>query len=142
MITYLDSLTDVTADQLGGGYFVGWPNPPSPTNHMRLLAHSDAIVLARSADKRVVGFITAITDGVSCAYIPHLEVLPAYHGQGIGSALVSRMLAELEHLYMIDLLCDVEVQPLYARLGMRPATGMLMRNYERQACEPMAPSSG
>ena len=57
----------------------------------------------------------------------------------IGSALVRRMLAKLQHLYMIDLLSEVEIQPFYARLGMRPATGMLMRNYDRQACEPRAP---
>jgi ribosomal protein S18 acetylase RimI-like enzyme len=83
----------------------------------------------------VVGFITAISDGVSAAYIPHLEVLPAYQGRGIGSELVRRMLARLRGLYMIDLTCDPDVQPFYARLGMRPSTGMLVRNYDRQACE-------
>lgn len=140
MIDYLDSLADVTAEHLGGGFFVGWPHPPSPANHLRMLAHSDAIVLARTADQQIVGFITAITDGVSCAYIPHLEVLPAFQGQGIGSTLVRRMLGKLEHLYMIDLLCDPELRPFYARLGMRPASGMLLRNYDRQAWTPSAPS--
>ena len=31
------------------------------------------------------------------------------------------------------LLCDPDVQPFYARLGLRPASGMLLRNYERQS---------
>ena len=35
----------------------------------------------------------------------------------------------------VDLLCDAELQGFYARLGMRPASGMMLRNYERQSGE-------
>ena len=68
MITYSDSLVDVTSDDLQGGFFVGWPNPPSPLTHYHILTNSAAIVLARIADGTVVGFITAVCDGISCAY--------------------------------------------------------------------------
>jgi ribosomal protein S18 acetylase RimI-like enzyme len=133
MITYTDSIAGIGPGALRG-FFVGWPNPPAPETHLRILQGSDAVVLARDdATKAVVGFITAISDGVSCAYIPHLEVLPAYQGRGIGSELLRRMLERLRRLYMIDLLCDPDVQPFYERLGMRPATGMLIRNYDRQS---------
>ena len=94
MVTYTDSIADVTPAQLQG-FFVGWPNPPTPATHLRILAGSYAAVLARDDSGAVVGFITAISDGVSAAYIPHLEVLPAYQGQGIGSELVRRMLTSL-----------------------------------------------
>lgn len=139
MITYSDSLDGVTVDHLKGGFFVGWPNPPLPATHYRILANSAAIVLARSDDGNVVGFITAISDGVSCAYIPHLEVLPAYQGQGIGTTLVRRMLEKLNQLYMIDLVCDPELQPFYERLGMRAVVGMVIRNYDRQAGAATSP---
>ena len=139
MITYTDSLSDVTSDDLRGGFFVGWPDPPSPVDHYRILAQSAAIVLARTADGAVIGFITAVSDGISCAYIPHLEVLPAYQGKGIGSELGCRMLAKLQHLYMIDLVCDADVQPFYERLGMRPVVGMVVRNYDRQSARPISP---
>ena len=43
------------------------------------------------------------------------------------------MLERLGDLYMVDLLCDAELQPFYARFGMRPAVGMLRRNYARQS---------
>jgi ribosomal protein S18 acetylase RimI-like enzyme len=133
MITYTDSTAGVSLVNLRG-FFVGWPNPPAPETHLRILNGSDAVVLARDeASGAVVGFITAISDGVSCAYIPHLEVLPEYQGRGIGSELARRMLEKLSRLYMIDLLCDPDVQPFYARLGMHPATGMLIRNYDRQS---------
>jgi ribosomal protein S18 acetylase RimI-like enzyme len=140
MISYTDSLADVTSDDLLGGFFVGWPHPPSPQTHYQILANSAAIVLARIADGTVVGFITAVSDGVSCAYIPHLEVLPAYQGRGIGTQLVRQMLAKLRHLYMIDLMCDPAVQPFYERLGMRPVIGMVVRNYDRQAGAPVRPN--
>lgn len=139
MILYTDSLDGVTSEHLQDGFFVGWPNPPSPITHYRILSNSAAIVLARIANGTVVGFITAVSDHVSCAYIPHLEVLPAYQGQGIGSELVRQMLEKLRHLYMIDLVCDPSLQPFYERFGMRPVIGMLLRNYDRQAGEPVSP---
>jgi len=80
-----------------------------------------------------VGFITAITDHVSCAYVPHLEVVPDHQGNGIGSELVRRMVELLDGLYMVDLLCDPDVQPFYERSGFRRATGMCLRNYDYQA---------
>jgi len=134
MIRYTDSLDGITADHLRGGFFVEFPRPPSPDTHLRILRGSAAVVLAiDGATGNVVGFVNAISDGVLAAYVPLLEVLPPYQGQGIGSELVRRLLDRLRHLYMIDLLCDEDVQPFYARLGMQPAAGMIVRNYERQA---------
>ena len=133
MITYTDSVAGLEPADLEG-FFVGWPNPPSPETHLRVLQGGAHVVLAKEG-RRVVGFVTAVTDGVLAAYIPHLEVLPGHRGKGVGSELMRRMLEKLSGLYMIDLLCDPEVQPFYARLGMRPATGILVRNYERQSGE-------
>ena len=77
--------------------------------------------------------VNAVSDGVLAAYIPLLEVLPGYQDHGIGSELVRRMLETLSGLYMVDLLCDAELQPFYTRFGMRPATGMFVRNYSAQS---------
>jgi ribosomal protein S18 acetylase RimI-like enzyme len=116
------------------GFFEGWPNPPSPETHLRILEGSDYVVLALDPGTgHVVGFITAISDHVLSAHIPLLEVLPAYRNAGIGSELVRRMLEQLGDLYAVDLLCDADVQPFYARLGMRPAPAMMVRNYARQS---------
>ena len=130
-ISYQTTITGITPAMLAG-FFVGWPNPPDGATHLRFLEGSQHRVLAL-ADGRVVGFVTAISDGVLCAYIPLLEVLPAYQGQGIGSELVRRLLAELDGLYAIDLMCDVELQPFYEHLGFQCSQGMIRRNYEHQA---------
>ena len=131
-ISYTTSLDEISSDKLTG-FFVGWPNPPSPDTHLRLLHGSHAIVLAL-ADERVIGFITAISDGVLSAYIPLLEVLPEYKGRGIGSELVNRMLDQLNTFYMTDLLCDDDVAPFYERIGgMTRAGGFMVRHYDAQS---------
>ena len=136
MITYTDSLDGITADHLRGGFFAGWSRPLTPEIHLRTLHGAAGVVLALDdAAGNVVGYITMISDGVLSAFIPNLEVLAAYQGQGIGSELVNRLLAKLKHLYMIDLMCDDDVVPFYERLGLRRYGGMLIRNYDRQACD-------
>jgi ribosomal protein S18 acetylase RimI-like enzyme len=133
LISYTDSVAGITPGRLQG-FFAGWPSPPARATHLKMLTNSDHVVLALDPETdSVVGYITAITDGVLAAYIPHLEVLPDYQGRGIGSELVRRMLAQLEGFYMVDLICDPELQPFYARLGMKPYSGMIIRNYERQS---------
>jgi GNAT superfamily N-acetyltransferase len=133
MVRYHDSLEGLTPDKLQG-FFVGWPRPPSPETHLKLLRQSAHVILAvDDGTGAVVGFVNAISDGVLCAYIPLLEVLPAYQGRGIGSELVRRILERLADLYMIDVICDPDVQPFYERLGMRRATGMMQRNYQYQS---------
>ncbi|MFE7062004.1 GNAT family N-acetyltransferase [Sutcliffiella sp. NPDC057660] len=130
---YTNSTDEITADMLKG-FFVGWPKPPNTETHLKLLKNSSKVVLALDDDAdQVIGFITAISDGVLSAYIPFLEVLPEYKNQGIGQELVKRMLKELDHIYMIDLCCDDDVVPFYDKFGMIKSNGMLVRNYQWQS---------
>lgn len=62
------------------------------------------------------------------AYIPMLEVLPKYQSRRIGSELMQRMLKKLENMYMIDLLCEADMQAYYERFGMEKTTAMMLRN--------------
>ncbi|MFN8447167.1 MAG: GNAT family N-acetyltransferase [Anaerolineae bacterium] len=128
MITYTDSLASITADHLRGGFFAGWSRTLTPETHLRTLHGADGIVLAiDDATGNVVGYVTMITDGVLSAFIPNIEVLAAYHGQGIGSELMRRMFDRLKAIPNIDLMCDPSVQPFYARFGMQPLGGMAIR---------------
>ena len=131
MITYQTTLENVTPAMLEG-FFVGWPSPPTRETHLEILRRSAYVVLALEG-KRVVGFVTAISDGVLSAYIPLLEVTPEFQGQGIGRGLMEHMKKLLEGLYMVDILCDDDVEPFYQKLGFTPAGGVMIRNYERQS---------
>lgn len=137
VIHYRDTADGIEPRQLAGGFFEGWPNPPSPETHLALLRGSDVVVLAvatgAEGDESVVGFVTAVTDGILAAYIPLLEVLPAYRGQGIGHELMRRVLSRLSGLYMVDVLCDPHVQPFYEALGFTRAVGACVRRYEHQS---------
>ena len=130
MIEYAESVGGIEAGQLEEGFFADWPTPPSPERHLELLHGSDHVVLARDGE-RVVGFATAISDGVLSAYVPLLEVLPSYQGEGIGSELMRRLLARLDDLYTVDLCCDADLEPFYRRLGLQVLErGMGIRNRE------------
>jgi GNAT superfamily N-acetyltransferase len=126
-VEYTTSLDGVGPDHLVG-FFEGWPKPSSPERHLEILRGSHRVVLAREGDsQQVVGFVNAISDGVLSAFVPLLEVLPSHRGQGIGTELVRRMLAELDDLYSVDLVCDEELRSFYARFGMQPLPAMALR---------------
>ena len=128
MIRYTDSLEGITPDHLRGGFFAGWTKPLTPEIHLRTLRGSDAVVLAvDDTTGNVVGYVTMLTDWVLSAFIPSLEVLSAYHGQGIGTELMQRIFVRLENIPNIDLMCDPDVVPFYERLGMIPCGGMVIR---------------
>jgi len=139
MIVYSTDISGLTENQLDGGFFVGWPSPPTRTQHLGVLLGSYRVVLARdsASDDRVVGFVNLISDGVLTGFIPWLEVLPQFQGQGIGSELIRRILAETGHLYSVDLACDESLRPYYERLGMRSGTtNMAVRRYDTLKREP------
>ena len=134
-VVYTTDVTGITPAELEG-FFVDWPSPLSPERHLEVLRGSDHVVLARSGeDGPVVGFVTAISDGVLSAFIPLLEVLPEHQGQGIGSELVRRMLSELEDFYMVDLVCDPELEPFYRRFELMLLSSMGVRRRHLLAAE-------
>lgn len=130
---YKNSLEGISSDMLKG-FFVDWPNPPNPQTHLKLLKKSSKVIIAIDENtNQVVGFITAISDGVLSAYIPFLEVLPDYKNKGIGKELVKQILIELDDIYMIDLCCDDDLVPYYEKFGMLKSNGMSFRNYKMQS---------
>jgi len=129
MIEYRDSLAGIEPGMLQG-FFVGWKTPHTPEQHLEILRNSDHVLLALDTkENRVVGFITALTDHIQSAFIPMLEVLPEYQGQGIGTRLTRMMLERVEHIQAIDLSCDKHLQPFYEKFGMLRSVGMVLRNY-------------
>ena len=134
-MNYVESIQGITADQLRGGFFDGWPTAPTPETHLAILAGSSHVVLALDDDANVMGLVRAISDRLYSAYIAHLEVLPAFKGHGVGKELMLRINAQLSDFYLIDLCCDDNVVEFYDKLGFRQCNGMIIRNYSRQACD-------
>ena len=134
MIIYKNNIDNITSVMVSGFFKPsGWKDYPSSDKFLLLLSNSEYKILAIDDDKYiVVGFINALSDKVLSAYIPLLEVLPEYQNKGIGSELVKRMLNELKDYYMIDLVCDDDLEGFYNRFGMKKYSAMMKRNYDRQ----------
>ena len=112
---YTDDLASVREDMLQG-FFVGWPRRPSAGQHLAVLRGSyRSVVAIDDADDRVAGFVNILSDGVLTAFIPWLEVLPGYQGQGIGGELMRRILDGTDRFYSVDLVCDAPLVPYYER---------------------------
>ncbi len=120
----------LVASQLSG-FFVGWPAPPDLDRRLAVLRAADEVIVATDAADNVVGFVTALTDGLFAASIPLVEVLPEWQHVGVGSRLVGAMLERLLDCYMIDLSCEDDLVPFYARLGGTRLNAMSWRNFER-----------
>jgi GNAT superfamily N-acetyltransferase len=130
-LTYQTTTDGLSEDQLTGDFFQGWPNPPSPETHLRILEGSHHKVVAVRGG-RVIGFITAISDGVLSAFITLLEVVPDEQGKGIGQSLMNQLLDDIGDIYMVDLVCDANFSRFYAELGFATSTGMSRRDYSMQ----------
>ncbi len=126
-IRYTDDPAELRPADLAG-FWEGWPVRPSSERHLQALLGSELTILAiDDLAGRVVGFVSVIGDGALAAFIPFLEVLPAYRGRGIGGELVRRVLQRLPDRYAIDLVCDPELVPFYERLGFTRLTAMAIR---------------
>jgi len=112
-VEYTESLDGITADKLKG-FFVGWKSPHSPQKHLSILKRSAHVILALDPDsQRVIGFVTALSDGTQSAFIPLLEVLPDYQRRGIGIELMKRLLKKINAIPAIDVTCDPQLQGFY-----------------------------
>ena len=113
-------------------FFEGWPDPPTPETHVALPLGSDVVVLAVDSETHaVVGFITAITDGVIAAYIPLLEVASRISGAGHRQGARPPGAEPAEDLYMVDVVCDADVSPFYESMGFG-ACAMIRRPQRRR----------
>jgi GNAT superfamily N-acetyltransferase len=129
MIRYTDSLVALSPTRLQG-FCADWKTPPSPGRLFKALKGSSHVVLAIDEDtRRVIGYVNAVTDGLMCAFIPLLEVLPEYRGQGIGTELVRRLLERLREFYSVDLVCDDDLAPFYERFGLQRIGAMALRRH-------------
>ncbi len=114
-----------------GVFFEDWPKKPK--NEMlkkSILGATHCVLAIDKSRSRLIGYITAVSDGVLSAYIPFLEVEPEYRNKGIGVTLTRKMITQLSDLYMIDLVCDKELADFYSQAEFKSWHAMIRRNYD------------
>jgi len=134
MIIYCDNNNDISSKQIEG-FFVGWKKPLTAEQHCKLLYGSTHFVVAIDDEtNQVIGYVTALSDGINSSFIPLIEVLPSYQGKGIGTKLMEEILLKLNDISNVDLMCDIELQPFYKRFNMMKSNGMVLRKYLGTRC--------
>lgn len=77
MISYHVYSGELKQTEIGAGFFPGWSNPPSKEKHGAIWEKSyQAVLAADEKEKKIVGFITAISDEVLSAYLPFWKRCP------------------------------------------------------------------
>jgi len=85
---------------------------------------------------RLVGVGRALADGIDCAYICDVAVLPDYQGQGIGKSIISKLLTLSEGHKKIILYANPGKEEFYKKLGFkRMSTAMAIFENQEQALE-------
>jgi ribosomal protein S18 acetylase RimI-like enzyme len=67
----------------------GWDHRVSDAAQFRILLDNSQLKLVAAQGQQIIGFMRALTDGLSNGYISMLVVHPDYRRQGVGKALVN-----------------------------------------------------
>lgn len=85
---------------------VEWSNyTKNPQMLKKAFAHSLKIYVAYLEDE-LVGLIRAVGDGHSVVFIQDILVKPSLQHQGVGKALLKKMMEEYQDVYQMHLLTD------------------------------------
>jgi len=74
---------------------------------------------------RLVAAGRVLADGLDCAYLCDIAVLPSHQGMGLGREIVARLVAQSRSHAKIILYAVPGREPFYARLGFLPMTAAM-----------------
>lgn len=97
-----------------------WSSAEKPDLLHRALQASHSVVTAWD-DHTLVGLGNAISDGWLVVYYPHLLVLPAYKGRGIGTRLMQMLMQRYDGFHQHMLVADGRAIDFYKKCGFQRA---------------------
>ena len=94
----------------------GWSAAEKPTELYKALLNSHSLITAWDGNN-LVGLGNAISDGYLVVYYPHLLVLPAYQGKGIGKMIVAKLQKKYRDFHMQMIVADGKTADFYKKVG-------------------------
>jgi GNAT superfamily N-acetyltransferase len=94
----------------------GWSAAEKPELLHKALLNSETLISAWDG-QTLAGLGNAISDGYLVVYYPHLLVLPAYHGRGIGREIMRRLRRQYEGFHQHILVAEAAAVKFYERVG-------------------------
>lgn len=85
---------------------VGWLNYVNQPEMLKNAYTNSLKVFGAYEKEKLLGIIRVVGDGYSIIFIQDIVVLPEYQRQGIGTALLKRVLDTYENVYQKTLLTD------------------------------------
>jgi len=107
-----------------------WTKERSFEDVTHMLAHCDLLLFCLDADGRIAGFARVLSDFTFKAVIFDVIVAEQHRGQGLGLALVERILSHenLKRVKSFELYCPERLVPFYEKLGFVKGTSSLLFN--------------
>jgi len=130
-ITWSESLDALDWHELSALYKAAPLGDKSVAWLRTAFSHSLFRCFARD-EGRLVGAGRALADGVDCAYLCDIAVLPSHQGQGLGKAIIARLLERAQGHRKIILYAVPGKEPFYRKFGFRRMT-TAMAIFENQA---------
>jgi GNAT superfamily N-acetyltransferase len=119
-ITYADT-RDIDLDKVIALYTANhWSSANKPKELHQALVNSHSLVTAWHGSE-LVGLGNAISDGALVVYYPHLLVLPAYRGKGIGKEIMRRLMTRYGGFHQHILVADGDAIEFYKKCGFERA---------------------
>ncbi|HET9204777.1 MAG TPA: GNAT family N-acetyltransferase [Burkholderiaceae bacterium] len=130
-VDWSDDLNTVDWEELSALYRVAPLGDKKPADLQRSFSNSLYRCFVRE-DGRLVGVGRALADGVDCAYICDIAVLPSHQGTGLGKQIVGRLVERSRGHRKIILYAVPGKEPFYRQFGFKRMT-TAMAIFENQA---------
>ena len=117
-LVWSDSLDGVNWRELSDLYRVA-PLGEKPPETLKTAFSNSLFRWFISDAGRLIGAGRALADGADCSYICDVAVLPSHQGQGLGKAIITRLVEQSRDHRKIILYAAQGKEPIYAKLGFR-----------------------
>ncbi len=115
-LKWIYEIDDVDWDELSHLYKIAPLGDKKPQDLKTVFTNSRYRCFVYDDDK-IVGVGRALADGVDVSYIADVAIHPEYQGQGLGKAIVSKLVEFSKGHNKIILYANIGKEPFYAKLG-------------------------